>query len=409
MSDIKNWSASAGGNTSAAPDGFPEGMPPSGVNDAAREQMAATRRWYDDAEWKDLGDTPSYSTASIFTISGDYASTYHAGRRIKAFDGGTTFYGYIASSTYTANTKVSVTLDSGNLTSSLSSVAVGILSFDNHSMPRGTFAELSASANFTSPVTFGAATTHSATASFTSRAAFNAGIDVSGTANLTESVIIGKTLAVSGTASFGSRVAFNEGIDVSATANFTGAVKFGDTVSFSASPAISDFTNSTHDHADAAGGGALVSTSKVVQIVHVQDGAVATGTTQIPHDDNIPQNTEGDEYMTLAITPDDASNILYIEAEGYFASNFTGKMTMTLFKDSGADAISVGRGNGNDVNEIMPVNLKKRIVAGTISAITFKIRAGINGAGTTTFNGEGGVRKYAGLLASCITITEVTP
>ena len=36
----------------------------------------------------------------------------------------------------------------------------------------------------------------------------------------------------------------------------------------------------------------------VVQTVHTQDGEVATGTTNLPFDDTIPQNTEGDEYMT---------------------------------------------------------------------------------------------------------------
>ena len=51
----------------------------------------------------------------------------------------------------------------------------------------------------------------------------------------------------------------------------------------------------------------------VVQVVNVQSGASATGTTVIPDDDTIPQNDEGDEYLTLAITPKSASNILVIE------------------------------------------------------------------------------------------------
>ena len=50
-----------------------------------------------------------------------------------------------------------------------------------------------------------------------------------------------------------------------------------------------------------------------VQIQSTQTGAVATGTTVIPLDDSIPQNTEGDEYMSLSITPSDASNILIID------------------------------------------------------------------------------------------------
>lgn len=47
MSDIDQWSDTAGGNNAPAPDGFPEGMPPSAVNDSTREVMAAIKRWYD--------------------------------------------------------------------------------------------------------------------------------------------------------------------------------------------------------------------------------------------------------------------------------------------------------------------------------------------------------------------------
>lgn len=45
MSDVSTWDTSAAGNSSVSPDGFPEGMPPSGVNDSAREVMAAVARW----------------------------------------------------------------------------------------------------------------------------------------------------------------------------------------------------------------------------------------------------------------------------------------------------------------------------------------------------------------------------
>lgn len=46
MSDVSTWAITAGGNTSASPDGFPEGMAPSGLNDSSREVMAAVARYY---------------------------------------------------------------------------------------------------------------------------------------------------------------------------------------------------------------------------------------------------------------------------------------------------------------------------------------------------------------------------
>lgn len=48
MSDAVNWDTSAANNNSASPDGFKEGMLPGGVNDSAREVMAAVKRYIND-------------------------------------------------------------------------------------------------------------------------------------------------------------------------------------------------------------------------------------------------------------------------------------------------------------------------------------------------------------------------
>ena len=47
MSAIESWSTSAASNNSASPDGFPENMAPSGVNNSAREVMASLKTWHD--------------------------------------------------------------------------------------------------------------------------------------------------------------------------------------------------------------------------------------------------------------------------------------------------------------------------------------------------------------------------
>lgn len=46
MSHIREWSTTAANNNSAAPDGAPEGMAPSAVNDTMREMMAQIKTWY---------------------------------------------------------------------------------------------------------------------------------------------------------------------------------------------------------------------------------------------------------------------------------------------------------------------------------------------------------------------------
>jgi hypothetical protein len=56
MSDIKAWKTPAASNIAVAPDGFPEGMLRSDVNNSSREMMASIRRMWDNPDWKDPVD-----------------------------------------------------------------------------------------------------------------------------------------------------------------------------------------------------------------------------------------------------------------------------------------------------------------------------------------------------------------
>jgi hypothetical protein len=120
-----------------------EGMLPSNINNAFRDIMADVRQWYNDGQWIEYGDgsgtyTPTYVSATAFTIDGvDVTSVYHAGRRIKlvATTPGT-IYGTVSSTTFSTNTTVNVTWDSGSLSSeAITNVYVGILSKTNSSIP----------------------------------------------------------------------------------------------------------------------------------------------------------------------------------------------------------------------------------------------------------------------------------
>jgi hypothetical protein len=50
--DIDRWQRTASGNSTTAPDGFPEGMTRQDVNDSAREVMAAAKRFYDSPDFR---------------------------------------------------------------------------------------------------------------------------------------------------------------------------------------------------------------------------------------------------------------------------------------------------------------------------------------------------------------------
>ena len=147
----------------------------------------------------------------------------------------------------------------------------------------------------------------------------------------------------------------------------------------------------------------------IIQIVNTQTGAVATGTTTMPQDDTIPQNTEGDQYMTLAITPTNSSNKLKIDVVWHGSSGTaSGIMLAALFQDSTANALAASSAGSTEAANDMKDNVFSHFMtAGTTSETTFKVRAGFNASGTTTFNGSGGARRLGGVFASSITITEI--
>lgn len=147
-----------------------------------------------------------------------------------------------------------------------------------------------------------------------------------------------------------------------------------------------------------------------VQEVYTSDGAFASSTSTILADDTIPQNTEGGEFMTLSITPTKATNILKIECVLNLGSTIADDLLVAcLFKDSEVNARAVaGVSNSQIDTNSEAVLLTYRMVAGTTSTITFKIRAGCQ-TGAVNFNGAGGTRDYGGVCISSMTITEVTP
>ncbi|MGQ0664386.1 MAG: hypothetical protein ACT4P2_12580, partial [Pseudomonadota bacterium] len=157
-----------------------------------------------------------------------------------------------------------------------------------------------------------------------------------------------------------------------------------------------------------ADGKAVVGSGKLLQAVNTQTGEVATGTTIIDSDDTIPQNTEGDDYMTLAITPNNANNKLLIMATAYLSSNGAGPViTGALFQDTTANALAVQVWHANATGTMHSLDITHYMTAGTTAATTFKFRAGAHVAGTTSFNGRDGLRRYGGRIASSITILEI--
>jgi hypothetical protein len=143
-----------------------------------------------------------------------------------------------------------------------------------------------------------------------------------------------------------------------------------------------------------------------VQVVNVTDHTLSTTTSNIPQDATTPQNSEGLELFTLAITPTSASNKLIITADVNLANN--GAIItriVALFQDSTASALAVTGTASDTTNGPTAIHLSHYMTAGTTSSTTFKIRVGGN-TGTTSVNGSGGTIVW-NTSCSQMTITEI--
>ena len=151
-------------------------------------------------------------------------------------------------------------------------------------------------------------------------------------------------------------------------------------------------------------------TGDIVQVQQNITGAVATGTTNIPIDDTIPQITEGVEYMTQAITPTSAVNVLKVMTKGLFSAGASGDISMALFRDAVADALAAiyRTADASSVTQFGTTHVIEYAVrADATTASTFRVRAGGTGGATITFNGQAGARKFGGTMNSSITVTEI--
>lgn len=157
-----------------------------------------------------------------------------------------------------------------------------------------------------------------------------------------------------------------------------------------------------------AWGASNISDGGVRNYIRLQTGGVQTGTTVLPYDDTIPQNTEGDQYLSVDFVPSNTANFLRVRALAHVSSSADqNQVAMALFQDSTANALAVGALDGGGANEENTLQLEHLMPAGTVSSTTFKIRIGGDGAGTTTVNGDGGAGKYGGKLATSLSVEEI--
>lgn len=436
-------------------------------------------------EWL-TGPTPTFVSATSFTLVGDQTATFTMGRRVKTTNTGGTIYSTITASAFGALTTITVVNDSGTLDSGLSAVSYGLLAATNTSLPwyHAQTPTVDAVQYFSPDMGFSLLNgyldwTVAASALTVAIKGWDGNDpsatnpvyalirDVTATTGLPVLVKItaANSVVVSSGSTLGTRnaipcrvwaVLFNDagtlrlgvinclttvagvgaGSDVTAIYPLSGWGIASSTAEGGAGAADSAQTfytgtavtskpyavlgyatfesgqSTAGTWATAASrkqlwGPSVLLPGQVIQIQRTATGAVSTGTTTIPADDTIPQSTEGDQYMSQAITPSSAANVLDVEAQAYLASSIAGYTVLACFQDATANALFVGSHNPFGNNASHSVRVRHRLLSALTVATTFKVRIGSGTAGTTTFNGQAGARLDGGVLNSFLEIVEL--
>lgn len=146
----------------------------------------------------------------------------------------------------------------------------------------------------------------------------------------------------------------------------------------------------------------------IKQVVNTLVATTSSTSDTMTRDDSIPQNTEGAEFMSLAITPTSATNKLKIEVIFNGASGGDEYCIVALFQDTTASALNATIVRTVSADSNFEAKLIHYMTAGTTNETTFKVRAG-GTVYTTHFNSISSGRLLGGVLISSMTITEIVP
>lgn len=214
------------------------------------------------------------------------------------------------------------------------------------------------------------------------------------------------------------------------------AIAAGASISVGTTPPVSPNPNQLWWNSDASTGGGVLyiyyNDGNTTQWVPVSPAANASGSVlqrkffstgtntgalapTIPADNTIPQQTEGSELMTLAITPLSASSVLDVTAIVNCTSSAADHLIVALFRDATANAFAVGDFLGAQAGGTpgypTQVTAKGRVATGSTATTTFKVRGGCNGS-SFAMNGQIGSGigpLFGGTWLSSLTVEEVIP
>ena len=393
---IGAWSTTAADNDDASTAvNWAEGQGPETVNNSARALMSEVAVWLRDGGWIEFKEhTHVYGSATTTTVaSTDVTAYFTRGRRVRAVGSSTgTIYGRVVSSSFSTNTTVTYKWDASG---ALSNETLAISLFLG--LPETQGGDLKGVINT-------AKATAVASASSCDIWATNGNlVHVTGTTTIADFgtapqagcfriVIFDGALTLTHGA---SAIVLPGSANITTAANDV-ALVYADTT-----------TKHLVSYFKASGVAVTTNTTGLLQRKYATYATNTDLTTAIPFDDTIPQNTEGTEIITQAITPVSASSRIRIRFQGFGGSGVAGGWAAALFVDSTADALAASATYIGDAANAEPLILEYEEASATTDARTYKINVGGATGTTIRLNGTTAGRLFGGKAVATLIIDEV--
>ncbi len=148
----------------------------------------------------------------------------------------------------------------------------------------------------------------------------------------------------------------------------------------------------------------------IIQVVGTSYSASVSGTVTIPNDDSIPQITEGNEVMSLAITPGHTSNQLLVSCSAFVNLAAAAQTVIALFNTDvhTGNALFVTNGQTQaGADEYGSLSFEYLLNAPVTSSTTFTVRGGGSSGAFGLNSNPAGSRKYGAVAKSSLIIKEI--
>lgn len=149
----------------------------------------------------------------------------------------------------------------------------------------------------------------------------------------------------------------------------------------------------------------------IAQVVRDTDATYTTATTDMPIDNSIPQITEGDEILSVAITPVNASSTIRVRFRAYVGASAAGLGGCALFVDATAAALDAVPFSVAGTTSFAHPTLEHSESAASTTLRTYRIRCGpdVGTPVSVRINGDASARVFGGVGKATLEVEEILP